>query len=71
MRDALSALSSTNGGVFTRAQAIAAGYTERQIRLLVDAGLWASMRHGILVDGEHWPSRTTSPGQCWTSRPLA
>jgi hypothetical protein len=52
MREALSALSSTNGGVFTRAQAIAAGYTERQIRLLVDAGLWASMRHGILVDGE-------------------
>jgi hypothetical protein len=52
MREALSDLSAANGGVFTRAQAMAAGYTERQVRLLVDAGLWASLRHGILVDGE-------------------
>ena len=52
MREALADLASNNGGVFSRAQAMAAGYTGRQVRLLVQAGLWTSMRHGILVDAE-------------------
>lgn len=52
MRAALADVASSNGGVFTRAQALACGYTERQVRALVAAGLWASLRHGIMVDAE-------------------
>jgi hypothetical protein len=52
MRAALADVASSNGGVFTRAQALACGYTGRQVRQLVEAGLWASLRHGILVDAE-------------------
>jgi hypothetical protein len=52
MREGLADLAANNSGVFTRAQAMAAGYTGRQIRLLVEAGLWARLRHGILVDAE-------------------
>jgi hypothetical protein len=51
MRRALAELASCNGGPFTRAQALECGYTGRQIRLLVDTGLWIRLRHGILVDG--------------------
>ncbi|BEP11999.1 DUF559 domain-containing protein [Acidothermaceae bacterium B102] len=46
----LKAVAANNGGVFTRTQALKAGYTEREVRTLVESRLWTKLRHGIYVD---------------------
>ena len=50
MRRALAELAAFNGGVFTRQQAISRGYSPRDVRLLVEQGIWTRLRHGVLVD---------------------
>jgi hypothetical protein len=46
-------VASLNGGVFLRSQALSAGYTGREVRILVESGLWTVLRHGIYVDSVH------------------
>lgn len=47
MRPALVAVAAAQGGVFTRRQALLAGYTEREIKALTRPnGIWAVVRHG-------------------------
>jgi hypothetical protein len=38
------------GGVFSRAQALAAGYTSSQVKRFVRCGAWATLRRGIYAD---------------------
>ena len=48
MRPALVAVAAAQGGVFTRRQALLAGYTEREIKALTRPhGIWAVVRHGV------------------------
>lgn len=42
----------TYGGVFTVAEAMAAGYTRAQIRHRVATGAWQGLRRGVLVEDE-------------------
>jgi hypothetical protein len=48
MRSALVAVASAQGGIFSRRQALQAGYTEREIKALTrPEGVWAVVRHGV------------------------
>lgn len=62
MRSALVAITATQGGVFTRSQALAAGYTEREIRAHTrPGGAWPVVRAGVYclrVDIEDLDTRT-------------
>jgi hypothetical protein len=42
------------GGVFTVAQAVAAGLTPAHVRTLVRRGQWVVVRHGVLADVQRW-----------------
>lgn len=48
MRQALVHVAQAQGGLFTRQQALLAGYTEREIKALTrPGGVWAVVRHGL------------------------
>jgi hypothetical protein len=53
MLPALKAISSTQGGVFTRDQALTAGYTPSEIRRLVGTS-WQVVARGYYADGDVW-----------------
>jgi len=42
------------GGVFTVAQALDAGFTPAHVRSLVRRGQWIAVRHGVLADAKRW-----------------
>lgn len=51
----LAALAARNGGVFTRAMAREAGYTERQLKTATGArGGWVVVRRGVYVERRVW-----------------
>ena len=53
------ALASAQGGLITRAQAIAAGYSERELRTLTGVhGPWVIVRRGVYAERELWESLT-------------
>ena len=55
MRPRLRALASTQGGLITRAQAIAAGYSPGEIRGLTrTGGPWSVVRRGVYAETEVW-----------------
>lgn len=55
MRPHLYALADRQGGLITRAQALAGGCTERELRTLTStAGAWATVRRGVYCPGELW-----------------
>ena len=55
MRPALQARASAQGGLVTRAQAKAAGYTERELRTLTAVGgAWVTVRRGAYVERTLW-----------------
>lgn len=48
MRSALAAAAAVQGGLFSRQQALRAGYTAREIKALTrPGGVWAVVRHGV------------------------
>lgn len=58
-------------GLFTRAQAIAAGYRERQLRtLLRPSGEWVTVRRGIYMERQLWDSLDERLGK-WVARDWA
>jgi len=51
MRPSLSKAAADQGGLFTRSQALAAGYTGREIKAATrPGGPWAIVRHGVYVE---------------------
>lgn len=55
VRGELAAVAAAQGGAFTRAQARAAGYTERQLRTLTRyGGPWVVVRRGVYAEREVW-----------------
>ena len=54
--------------VFLRHEAIAAGYTDRDIAKLVRSGDWHRVRHGAYVDGEVWRSLSDAEQHAVLSR---
>ena len=50
MDDPLAESASLAGRVFTRADALGAGYTSRQIETLLRRGQWSAIRAGVYVD---------------------
>lgn len=59
MRPRLRALAGRQGGLITRAQALADGYTERELRTLTAVyGLWVIVRRGVYAERELWESLT-------------
>jgi hypothetical protein len=51
MRPALAAVADRQGGPFTRRDAVAAGYSDREIKTLTGRrGGWATLRRGVYVD---------------------
>ncbi len=49
---------STQGGVFTRAQAISAGISADEVRRLLDARRWVRVRRGTYTPSEVWAAAT-------------
>lgn len=59
MRPQLRALAAQQGGLTTRAQALAAGYTERELRTLTAVhGRWVVVRRGVYAERAWWESLT-------------
>lgn len=59
MRPQLRALASLQGGLVTRAQAVTAGYTERELRSHTAVhGPWAVVRRGVYAERDLWDSLT-------------
>ena len=59
MRPRLQARASAQGGLVTRAQAVSAGYTERELRTLTAVhGPWVIVRRGVYAERELWDSLT-------------
>ncbi|MCO5974003.1 type IV toxin-antitoxin system AbiEi family antitoxin domain-containing protein [Actinoallomurus soli] len=54
MRKELMALAAAQGGVFTRRQALAAGYGARAVRNRLAAGVWLARRRGVYVTRALW-----------------
>ncbi|HET6728176.1 MAG TPA: hypothetical protein VFG96_02085 [Jiangellaceae bacterium] len=50
MDDALAAIAASQGGVVMRSQALAAGYTEGEIRRRRQRRQWVAIRRGAYVD---------------------
>lgn len=50
MRTGLAAVARTQGGVVTRAQALAGGHDAAEIRRLLRSGRWSALRRGVYVD---------------------
>jgi hypothetical protein len=64
MRPALQARASAQGGLVTRAQAKAAGYTERELRTLTAVrGPWVTVRRGAYVERTLWDSLDVHDGR--------
>ena len=64
MRPALQAHSDKQGGIVTRQQAKAAGYTERELRTLTAVnGPWITVRRGAYVERTIWQSADRYDGQ--------
>ena len=55
MHRGLSAAAASQGGVFTTAQALAAGYEEREVARLVRSKQWTRLRRGVLIETSHIP----------------
>ena len=55
MHPGLSAAATRQGGVFTTAQALAAGYEEREVARLVRSKQWTRLRRGVLVETSDIP----------------
>lgn len=59
MRPPLRALAARQGGVVTRGQCVAAGYTEVELRGLTAVhGPWVTVRRGVYAERELWDSLT-------------
>lgn len=57
MRTALAVHANLQHGLVTRAQAIAAGYTERELRTLTShRGAWVTVRRGVYMRRDEWES---------------
>ncbi|WP_162799326.1 hypothetical protein [Nocardioides sp. 616] len=70
MRPSLRALACSQAGLVTRSQALAVGYTEREIRALIrPGGPWVVVRHGIYVERSHLSTR--EPRDRWLLRDRA
>lgn len=55
MRPELRSLAATQGGLVTRRQAVACGYTERELRTLTGhRGRWVVVRRGVYVERSVW-----------------
>lgn len=55
LRPALAAHAATQHGLVTRAQAVACGYTERELRTLTRVnGPWTVVRRGVYIDSSIW-----------------
>ncbi|MET1060300.1 MAG: type IV toxin-antitoxin system AbiEi family antitoxin domain-containing protein [Nocardioides sp.] len=55
MRPALAARAAHHHGLFTRRDALEAGYTERELRrLLRPSGEWVAVRRGVYAERQHW-----------------
>src|SRR5690349_12281732 len=55
MRPALEAIAARTGGVVTRRDAVAAGYSERELKTLTGhAGAWFVVRRGCYVERWLW-----------------
>lgn len=66
MRAELKVIASAQGGVFTRAQAHAAGMTDHDIRLEVRRRAWIGVRRAVYVERALWDSLDE-----WRGKPLA
>ncbi|MGH3026644.1 MAG: type IV toxin-antitoxin system AbiEi family antitoxin domain-containing protein, partial [Gaiellaceae bacterium] len=51
----LAATAIAQGGPFTTAQALAAGYEERELARLVRSKAWTRLRRGVLIESNHIP----------------
>lgn len=51
----IAAVAAAQGGPFTTAQALAAGYEEREISRLVRSGEWSRLRRGVLIKRTEMP----------------
>lgn len=71
MRPELAARAARQGGIITRRQAIAAGYSEGEIRRLTrQSGPWAVVRRGAYAERQLWESLDPYDGQ-WRLRDRA
>ncbi|MDP3893674.1 type IV toxin-antitoxin system AbiEi family antitoxin domain-containing protein [Nocardioides sp.] len=71
MRPELAARAARQGGVVTRRQAIAGGYSEAEIRRLTrQSGPWVVVRRGVYAERELWESLDPYDGQ-WRLRDRA
>lgn len=66
MRPELAAIAATQSGLVLRRQAVATGYTERELRTLTAVdGAWVIVRRGVYVEREVWSSMSPRDGQWW------
>ena len=63
MRPDLAAVAARQHGLFTRRQALVAGYTEREVRRLVSRGAWVTVRRGVYVLPDVWSAADRYDGQ--------
>ena len=49
--------------VFTREEALAAGYSADAIRHRIDRGTWLRLRHGVFVEGSAWAALAADPSR--------
>lgn len=64
-------IAAAQAGVFTRAQAMAAGYTADEIRTRLRAETWSRVRHGVYQGGPSSGARETHLRQCWAATLVA
>jgi hypothetical protein len=71
MRPELAAIAATQSGLVLRRQAVALGYTERELRTLTAVdGAWVVVRRGVYVERARWDSLDPYVGQ-WRLRDVA
>jgi hypothetical protein len=64
MRTELAALAASQGGVFTRAQAMDAGYRAPELRALTGVGgAWVVVRRGVYADRDTWDALDAYAGR--------
>ncbi len=66
MRAELKVVASNQSGVFTRAQAVAAGYSDHDIRFQVRRRAWVGVRRSVYAEREVWDALDE-----WRGQPLA
>ena len=71
MHPHLVAVASAQGGVFTHAQALASGYTPRQVKHRVARGSWVRLRRGVLADAQTHAAAAGDPVQAHLLRASA